>query len=308
LWFVLTVLRFSFAFTNSNISHIPTGIYDIPSKLNDMCPQFDLWNSWFGEHQKYDPSSVVESVSDDGGDAQEEEEDQNVSGDAIRDVDAIGGGQDAALSEVVMAADAATREALAVVDVRPSAVAGSNAAGHISPSPVNTSPVASGNKRNVGGAAAGSAAVMVNAAAAAKQALQSVIASPVANSSSQGSAGSGKQSFDAVYAKAAENKVMCLKEIARAKGECQLKLQANEQRFQSQKLMMEVRIGNEERRLRQRIEFEKNIANLFVADRTGALANEYMQVLRAEDERQRDRVDAADTALASFAAALQGQQ
>lgn len=99
---------------------------------------------------------------------------------------------------------------------------------------------------------------------------------------------------------------MCMKEIADKKTQCQLTMQVNEQRFQTQKLLMEVKISNEERRMRQKIEFEKNIANLFVADKTGELAKDYMQVLRNEEERQQNRVDAADAALASFAAAMQG--
>lgn len=299
-----------FSFAKNEISCIPTGICDIPSKLNDMCPQFELWNSWFGEHQKYDPSSVVESVSDDDFFAKEDEglpeDEYALAANAVRDVDEVEGGSDAALIEVFDAADDASLDTVAAEGVRSTAGPRSMTASSVNTSPRNVvqSPVHSctGTKRNSGGAPIGSAAFVVQSAAAAKQALQSVIASPTVAGSSQASSNSSKSSFDAVYAKAAENKVQCLKEIAQTKAECQLKLQMNDQRFQTQRLLLEGKIGNEERRMKQKIEFEKNIANLFVADNTGGLAQNYMLLLRAEEERQRHRVDSADAALDAFAA------
>ena len=56
------------------------GINSIPEKLADMCPSFELWDSWFGCSQKYSPSSIVQSSgpsADDGDDGGSEGHDDD---------------------------------------------------------------------------------------------------------------------------------------------------------------------------------------------------------------------------------------
>ena len=80
-----------------------SGINDIPAKLNSICPSFDMWNSWFGESQKYDPSSIISNDLNDGasepgdsGDGQKSDADDD-GATLDRTVDSIHGGVDAAL-------------------------------------------------------------------------------------------------------------------------------------------------------------------------------------------------------------------
>ena len=290
------------------ISYIPTGIFDIPAKLNDMCPNYELWNSWFGEHQKYDPSSIVQSeFVGDGegvGDNNAAAEDDDAEGEelinsqegnsAFCNVSADGeGGFDAGLDAVREDAAAATRDAI----VSP------KQGGSVPPSPMGVSPRA-GSKRAKTGAAVGSSVALLQAATA-KQQLQNIITSPpIVSSPSQSSSGSGKQTFDAVYAKAAESKVICLKDIAKTQAANAIEIQKGEHHFQSQKLILEMKLANEERKSRQKIEFEKNIASLFVADSSGKLAQDFMTVLRDEQQRQASLQGAGDEALVAFANSL----
>jgi hypothetical protein len=260
-----------------------------------MCPNYDMWHSWFGAHQKYDPTSIVQSgegvdevIDNPGGDAVSEHQDVDY-GDAV---DADAGGNDAALSDdqVQEAAANATRDAILST--------GNKVAGSVpptSPPAVGVSPRA-GTKRPASGA--------LGAAATAKVQLQSVISSlPLVSSPSQSTSSSGKSSFDSVYAKAAESKVIALKEIAHTQATNALEVQKGEHHFQAQKLMLEMRVANEERKSRQKIEFEKNIATLLVADRSGQLAKDFISVLRDEQERQA-LPNAGDDALVAFANSL----
>jgi hypothetical protein len=256
-------------------SHMSTGIHDIPGKLNSICPSFDLWNSWFGESQKYDPTSVVtnDSQSDQGENDEQghdRQEDEVVAlergGDAVNADD---GGPDAHLDSSSVAASPRDNSR----DIRADAVAAAGAAKnalskHIkSPGPVP------------------------------------VVTSPSLASSSSGSFGqSGKTaSFDAVYAKCSENKVQTMKDIQTSKRDCALLQQSREHHFQSQKILLEANAANEDRKVRQKIEFEKTLATLFVQDSSGDLARNYLALLR--DHRQQEAaVDSAPPAhLQSFA-------
>ncbi len=254
-----------------------------------------MWNSWFGDSQKYDPASIVQSrFVADGEDADDvasdDEAEEGTS--ALDNVGAdVAGGSDGALDAVQDEAGAATREAI----LSPSK------GGSVPPSPVGASPRV-GTKR-VAPAAAPSVALL--AAATAKQQLQTIIANPpVVSSPSQSSSGSGKQTFDAVYAKAAENKVICLKDIAKTQAANAMDIQRGEHYFQGQKLVLEMKLATEERKMRQKIEFEKNIANLLVADSSGKLAQDFMTVLREEQQRQASQQNATDDALLAFTNSL----
>ena len=127
---------------------------------------------------------------------------------------------------------------------------------------------------------------VVAAAGAAKAALSSAIKGPVISSPSVTStSSSGRQSsFDAVYAKCSDNKVQTMKDIQTAKSQCALLQQSREHHFQSQKLLLESAAAAEDRKVRQKIEFEKNVANLFVQDASGDLARNYLALLREQEE------------------------
>ena len=262
-----------------------------------MCPNYDLWHSWFGAHQKYDPSSIVQSsVVEEDGEGGDEDDAEGDGGEEEKRVDEVDGGPDGALSEEIVQEGAANATRDAVLS------AGNKVAGSVPP----TSPVAvavsprAGVKRSAGGNAAVSSVALTNAASAKAQ-LQSIIGTqPVVTSPSQSTSSSGKSSFDAVYAKAAESKVIALKEIAHTQATNALEVQKGEHHFQAQKLVLEMRVATEERKSKQKIEFEKNIATLLVADRTGQLAKDFMSVLREEQERQA-LPNAGDEAVQAFA-------
>jgi hypothetical protein len=266
-----------------------------------MCPNYEMWNSWFGEHQKYDPTSIVQSnFAADGEDADTnavEVHDDAEAGvqEGNSEFDNIGleggGGPDGGLEAVHDAAAVATHEASS----------SQNKAGSVPPSPIGVSPRA-GSKR-VAPAAVPSVALLQ--AAHAKQQLQTIIANPpVVSSPSQSSSSSSKQTFDAVYAKAAESKVICLKDIAKTQAANAMDIQRGEHHFQGQKLILEMRVATEERKTRQKIEFEKNIANLLVADSSGKLAQDFMTMLRNEQQRQASLQSAGDEALVAFTNSL----
>lgn len=104
---VCIVYFFCVAFT------FDAGINTIPEKLADMCPKFELWDSWFGCSQKYSPSSIVQSPrpvddidGEDGG--SEGHDDDDVEQDAaVREdgkdvrVDACDGGADGRYDDAV---------------------------------------------------------------------------------------------------------------------------------------------------------------------------------------------------------------
>jgi hypothetical protein len=225
-----------------------------------------------GESQKYDPSSVVEGVSSDDDNVDNVAQSQ---GDDVREpasdnenesrVDSVTGGADARLGTESVAASP-------------------GGAGETDLSPSSTIRRAAGAQRVIVQEA-------VAQAGAAKAALASaiskapVVSSPSLSSSSSGQTGTGKSSnFDTVYAKCSEAKVAAMKEIQTQKSQCVLMQQAREHHFQSQKIMLEAKASQEDRKVRQKIEFEKNIATLFVQDETGNLARNYLQLLRANEQ------------------------
>jgi hypothetical protein len=276
------VCVFSFPFLKTQIS---TGIHDIPAKLNSICPQFELWNSWLGESQKYDPTSVV--TNDSG--SQDDEHDQDAEEEGAADnvgriVDGDNGGPDADL-DLEITESIGTSPRAGELDLSPSAGA------------------KSARSRGAG------VQHVVAAAGAAKAALSSAIKGPVVSSpsvttTSSSSNQSGRQSsFDAVYAKCSDNKVQTMKDIQASKNQCALLQQNREHHFQSQKLLLEATVADEERKVRQKIEFEKNVATLFVQDASGELARNYLALLREQEGARSAAVSSnASSPLQQFAA------
>jgi hypothetical protein len=238
------------------------GITDIPAKLRDICPQFELWDSWFGCWQKYQPSSIVASSAVLEEDSASDEENCDV---VVRAFDDQTGGPDAEL------------------EVR-STVS--------SPSSPAATPAAVSS---------------VTAVSAQKKQLQQAVVSrmPVVSSPSVSSSGSGSgksNSFDVTYAQTQEKKFTCMKEIENAKCASARLLQNEDHVFQSQsardielqkretlKLQqvaehafqarrdaISAASNAQERVVRQKIEFEKNVASLLIEDHSGKLADDFL--------------------------------
>jgi hypothetical protein len=256
------------------------GITDIPAKLRDICPQFELWDSWFGSWQKYQPSSVVASAATFEEDSESDEENREL---VIRVCDDQTGGPDAELDDQSTASSPVTSP-------KSSKGLGSSAA---------ATPVVASS--------AAASAPTVNAVAAQKKQLQQavisrmpVVSSPSVPSSNSSSGKSG--SFDVTYAQTQEKKFMCMKDIENAKCESArllqnedhlfqtqsardielhkretLKMQQSaEHAFQARRDAISAASGAQERIVRQKIEFEKNVASLLIEDHTGKLADDFL--------------------------------
>jgi hypothetical protein len=169
------------------------GIHSMPAKLESMCPHFEVWYSYFGHLQKFNPSSVVTS-SEYHDDDHDDVEDGDVGSDS-RD-SCLG---DRIEEEVAAGADCRidTDVELEAADRVPNAVACG--------SPV-VSPVASTSSRTTttppfsrhsGGAAAGHRQSQMQAAQQLEEAkgrLNKVVACTPTSGSSKG------QTFDTTYA------------------------------------------------------------------------------------------------------------
>ncbi len=227
-----------------------------------------------GESQKYDPSSIVCGDTDSEAEHDGENKlDQDAEGAADRD-DGAAGNIDRHVDDVTGGADGTLDYTGATESVAASPRAGNQ----------DGSPLVAFKSPQIRGAVVRD---VVAAAGAAKAALSNAIKGPVVSSpsvTSSSSGHSGKSNFDVVYAKCSENKVQSMKEIQTSKSNCALLQQAREHHFQSQKIIIEAQGAEEDRKVRQKIEFEKNVATLFVQDSSGGLARSYMALLR-EHER-----------------------
>ena len=303
-----------------------------------MCPRFDLWESWFGSSQKYSPSSIVQSgngVVQPGDDAEGDEgvvdEDLGSVGDAAaigQQVDDGDGGADGRFED----AENAERQ-----DPASSADADGDEQHSSVPPPVprspvssplgQPSPIASPPSAPSGAGAAGRGRAKAASAAAASFALVNVVQSkaaltaavmnrgPIVSSPSQassnttGSSGSGKNTFDVVYAEAAKNKSAVMLEIAHQRSTTETQQQQSEhafkrddrcaqQEFQKtlelQKQEVEHKFLREQQALKllsdrqetstkKGIEYDKTLAQLLIADNTGKLADNF------ESRRKRER-------------------
>jgi hypothetical protein len=276
-----------------------SGIHDVPAKLNWMCPSYDLWNSWFGNWQKYEPASIIVSaVGDDGVECSEGECAAAVEGDDADEhnevvdrredaVDSQTGGADG----VGLAADEEQSSMLSSPTVMSPVAAG------VSPVPA----VGGGRKRPPATPASTAVATLAQSRAAL---AQTVAKPPIMSSPSVSSSGSGSsKNFDVIYARAQENKMFCLRDIERSKcdaarshqsaehafqiqhaqdvealkTESALKQQRREHEFQARRDALVAAGSAQERVVRQKIEFEKNVASLLVADSSGKLADVYLQ-------------------------------
>lgn len=306
------------------------GINSIPDKLVDMCPKFEMWESWFGTHQKYSPSSIVQSgVPTDfesGDDAASE-------GSANRDieVDEVHGGPDGQFGDVEGRGKQLDDSANDRVDDE----SGGTPHGResVAPTPSRQSPsessalngvvasppglIGTGRGAGAGGRGRGTGAnTASNAVALQKAQLTQVVMNrpvpPIISSPSQ-STSSSKNSFDGVYAEAAKNKCATLMDISQNRNlveaqqqvaehafkrddrsahhefqrELELRKQAQEHKFQQEQKALQLLSDRQEANARKQIEYDKTLASLLVADKSGKLADDF------EARRGRERAAAA---------------
>jgi hypothetical protein len=339
LLFILTLLCLTFS----------TGITSIPMKLKDMCPQFDLWDSWFGLSQKYSPTSIVCSGADgDGSEVADGAEDELQGGAATPD-DAVSdtGGDDGRMDDAVedLEADAEvssntrTRPDSSLF-LSPEAIHHTESSGLSSPNgnvvpaltsplspngnvaPAPTSPLSPlvvgrgrGRGRSRGQAPLGDAVNATAVVVAQKAALVSAVTSSkvvVSSPSVSSNGSSGKNSFDAVYAEASKNKCEVMKDIefqrsasaaSLQNAEHQFKIservgqqtfqrsmemdkQGREHQFLQQQQSIKILADRQESKVQKQIEYDKTLASLLIADKSGALADAFEQRRKREREQE----------------------
>lgn len=311
-----------------------------------MCPKFDMWESWFGSSQKYSPSSIVQSGNgvvqpgdDAEGDDRHGDEDLGSVGDAAaigQQVDDCDGGADGRFEDAENAerqdppssADADGDEHSSVPPPVPRSPV-SSPLGQPSPmaSPLSAPSVvtgagAAGRGRGKAASAATASSALVNvvqskaALTAAVMNRGPLVSSPSqASSNTTGSSGSGKNTFDVVYAEAAKNKSAVMLEIAHQRSTTETQQQQSEHAFKRdercaqqdfqktlelQKQEVEHKFLREQQALKllsdrqetktkKGIEYDKTLAQLLIADNSGKLADNF------ESRRKRERdADVAD--------------
>ncbi len=167
-----------------------------------------------------------------------------------------------------------------------------------------------GRGRGRGGGASAASALTANVIEQKALLTQHVMGRPVVSSPSQsGSSSSGKNTFDAVYAEAAKNKCAVMVEISNQRSatetrhqesehsfkreerraqqdfqkELDLQKQALEHKFLQQQQAVNLLAQRQERKIQKDIEYDKTLASLLIADKSGALADNF------ETRRKRER-------------------
>ena len=291
-----------------------------------MCPKFEMWDSWFGTSQKYAPSSIVQSSfpeGDDGSGRSEEEEPGAAADGDHAAVDHTDGGLDGIQDD---AAAAAAQAAAQVIDLENDTVpAALSAAPSVAPAPSVSS--ASGMPSPPGvvagrgrGRGRGHATSMVVTNVVEQKALltQAVMNRPIVSSPSQsGSSSSGKGNFDAVYAEAAKNKCAVMLDISKQRSatetrhqesehsfkreercaqqefqkETELQKQSIEHKFLQQQQAVNLLAQRQETKVRKEVEFDKTLASLLIADKTGVLADDFEKRRKREREVSEQETD-----------------
>ena len=288
-------------------SDFAKGIRSMPQKLESMCPQYEVWSTWFGHLQKFNPASVIASSSQ-GVDEHEgaSDADDASQGDLIDRQ--MQNGDDADIDLQVQDEErenavASPRSSAAVPDGA-AAVPDGDVLGAAPLSRPISSPAASGGGGAIG--RGGSAAVRkeqsAHQLANAKQALDNAVACVPGSGTSTPRSGSGSSSFEATYASVktsicrdqinsqtsisrsqissqdsiARQKVESQEKIERAKLDAARDIQRREQDFQAQLNAINVLAADQrdkdERRVKQKIEFQNNVTQLLIKDETGELA------------------------------------
>ena len=252
----------------------------MPAKLEHMCPSYELWDQWFGSKQKYNPSNVQTNAREDlelsSVDEADDEEGQARGMDLAQTND-TDGGRDAMLD-----ADAANGggegegegegEGRAASSMRPtnppqSPRAQSSPLGQPSPrppvarQPPQRQPPQRQQQQQAAAAAAASAAA-VNAA---------VSTSP--------STAAKADKFDATYSAVQHKKIEMMQHVEQSRCANAIEMQMRDHMFQAKLVGLQQQCKDEdaqaERRLRQRISYETNLAQVLQKDTSGQLADDF---------------------------------
>jgi hypothetical protein len=284
-------------------------IHTIDQKMESMCASYALWDSWFGNTQKYSPASVMSGrcpIEDRGEDQDADDAGAADNSDVVeRAVNDVNGGGDGVADDAVSAAQAAAAadEGSHHDDSHPSTSPSQRSAGEVQAPPKGKSTAAR--------------AAAASAANAAKSGLLALVATSPSSVATSGK--SSSSSFDQVYAtvqaaKSAPMQSPCLTYslfIYAAKAQLEMARDNNahdvdrqtrdfdhDDRKQAREFAFQTELANRkfafeaqskalelaatradkvaERNVRQRIEFEKNVTQLLDKDPTGALANTLM--------------------------------
>jgi hypothetical protein len=289
-------------------SDFAKGIRSIPQKLDAMCPQYEVWESYFGHLQKFNPSSVISSASEFDLDHSEEE---NEKADGNDDADIIEAeverGDDGRIDVLVLDEDkelaVAGTEAEAAKNTHAAAPLDAEGVGDIHPvAPVSPGAFAFPGFASSGARARGrggnGAAPKVHKSSAstgqqladAKSALDAVVScAPLSGSSTPRN--SSSNSFESTYASVktsvsrdqiasqttiSREQLANSSKIEEAKLRNSQEIQRRDHEFQAQMNIINVlaaeRREKEERRVKQKIEFQNNVTQLLLKDQTGDLA------------------------------------
>jgi hypothetical protein len=294
--------------------------------LKDLCPQFDLWDSWFGLSQKYSPSSIVCSGADaDGSDDADGDEAELQRGAASPDAISETGGDDGRMddaSEESPDADKAyadPSEHSASHTASPALQSPKSPCSNVAPGLPSVTEITAGRGRGRGRGRGQADAVNATAVVVAQKAalMSAVTSKAVVTSPSVSSGGSsGKNSFDAVYAEASKNKCEVMRDIELQRGasaasmqnaehkfkfeeradqqafqrSMEMEKQMKEHRFLEQQTSIKILAERQESKVKKQIEFDKTLASLLIADKSGALADDF----EARRKRERQLESTAD--------------
>jgi hypothetical protein len=307
-------------------SDFAKGIRSLPQKLESMCPQFEVWQSYFGHLQKFNPTSVLSNsvlefgeddesnAGSDDGDREEFIESQlftgsdaNIDSQVEDEANAVGDHphQSSGISD--------TSEAPRTPQVRANFQSGPGSGGS-----------ASAGGGGVGAARVASRKDKNNAAqqlTTARDALNQAVSMVPGSGLSASRSGSG--SFEATYASVktsisrdqissqnsiSRDQISSQTSIARENNETLVKIeeaklitaqeiQRREQKFQAQLNAINVLAAEQrdkdERRVKQKIEFQNNVTQLLIKDPSGELSKKLIEATQANAANFEDARDSS---------------
>ena len=291
------------------------GIRTIAQKLDSICPQFETWNGWFGHLQKFNPTSIMSSS---GGGLEMSGDEEDGSGGNGRDVDGDGenGGEEQPEAEaedfgeriaavVSTGADAEIDDTAGSEVVAPPDTNGTDIQADLSPRRGSSVSRARGGSRGGGRQPALPSQPQLppgGGLSTAATSLANLIASP--NNSVASSPQSKAASFEATYASVktsvSRDTIHSNHVLARERDVAALEQQRREHAFHAQSTALQLffteKSNAEERRVRQKVEFQKNCTELLLKDQSGGL----VEVLEGKiDARFREPEESAATSIAS---------
>ena len=275
------------------------GITTMPEKMEHMCHNYELWDSWFGSKQKYNPTNVQagganlsgddEPGSDDGN-GSFPERDLTVLNDEDGGVDGREGdqGNDGG-SEVSSQPDAGASD---LAPSHASSLQSAAAAPSADSSPRQATVAAAPAAAAAGGAGASRRGKQNQAAATEAKVAAAAVANALSTSpSTQAKA----DKFDATYSAVQHRKIEMMRSIETSRCDNAILLQVRDQVFQGKLVAVQQKCKDAdalaERRLRQRISYETNLSQLLQKDTSGALADDFDARIARQLQSEAQRAD-----------------